>query len=580
MKRLQYWLLLCSLLFFIGGVQAQKIANILQPVNFSDVYVGGELQQRGMKNFDRLEDDIYYPENVFPLVPHPTSAGWPGDKEGRTILALVLDAQAMHRTPKYLLQMIDMIPSKVNTQGYLGPIMKDSIMEQQLSGHGWFLRALCEYYLWKKDPKVKKYILTIVQNLAYPTMGYHKLYPINSDGRVQNAGGMAGSTQNTVGKWMLSSDIGCDFIFMDGVIQSYELFPSTKTKELVEEMITRFLQMDLEKIQAQTHATLTALRGILRYYNITKQAYLLKEVQKRYDLYRQIGMTENYENFNWFDRPLWTEPCAIVDSYMVAMQLWQYTQNPSYLEDAQHIYYNAICHTQRANGGFGCDNCPGPVENDLKVHAEEAFWCCTMRGGEGLSRAVSYSYFVSPGNVYITSYNTGKVVIRQKKGQFTMEQKTQYPFDGQVELSVLDADLKAPIHLKLFALSWMRNYKVQINNTPVHYSLSNGFIDIKYIPKVGDKINLSFELISQIEPMINKKYNRLDYCTLRYGPLILGSEDASPLLINQNDRITKKSTEEFSIEGKSVVLSPVYHLLNPRVTQPGYKKQILFKISQ
>lgn len=580
MEKLQCRVLFCLLLLVAGGLHAQKRFAIPQPVSFSDIFIGGELQQRGMKNFDRLEEDVYYPENVFPLVPHPTSAGWPGDKEGRTILALVLDAQAMHRTPKYLSQMIDLIPSKVNAQGYLGPIMKDSIMEQQLSGHGWFLRALCEYYLWKKDPNVKKYILTIMQNLAYPTIGFHQFYPISSEGRLKNVGGMAGSTQNVVGKWMLSSDIGCDFIFMDGVIQVYKLFPSPRTKKLVEEMISRFLAMDLEKIQAQTHATLTAVRGLLRYYDITKQPYLLKAAQERYDLYRRIAMTENYENFNWFDRPLWTEPCAIVDSYMVAMQLWQYTQNLSYLEDAQHIYYNAICHTQRSNGGFGCDNCPGPEENDLKVHAEEAFWCCTMRGGEGLSRAVSYSYFVSPGNIYVTSYNQGKVVLKQKNGQFTLEQKTQYPFDGQVELNITQSDLKVPIHLKLFAPSWIRKCKVSINNEPVLYSVNNGFIDIKYTPKIGDKINLSFDLITQIEPMINKKYNRPDYCSLRYGPLILGSEDVSSLLINQNDRIIKKSNTEFSIAGKSVLLSPVYHLLSPRITQSGYKKQILFKINQ
>src|SRR5690606_30673683 len=102
--------------------------------------------------------------------------------------------------------------------------------------------------------------------------------------------------------WLLSSDIGCDFIFMDGVIHAYSLFPDPEVKALVEEMIQRFLQMDLVGIKAQTHATLTALRGLLRYYSLTGESYLLEEVVERYDLYHGQAITENFENFNWFGR--------------------------------------------------------------------------------------------------------------------------------------------------------------------------------------------------------------------------------------------------------------------------------------
>jgi uncharacterized protein len=370
----------------ISPCSAQK-RDPLTPVPFSAITVRGEMETRALRNYDRLESDIYRPEMVFPLKHNAVSQGWPGDYEGRVILGLTLQAQATHRTPRYLSEIISLIPQKVNEKGYLGPVMKDSILEQQLSGHGWFLRGLCEYYLWKKDPKVKGYIQNIITNLALPTRGAHLIYPIDPASRNKATGGAIGTTESAIGKWKLSSDIGCDFIFMDGVIQAYSLFPSAALKSLVEEMIARFLQMDLEAISAQTHASLTALRGLIRYYNSTKQPYLLQEVQKRYQLYRTAAMTADYENFNWFGRPQWTEPCAIIDSYMLAVQLWNLTGNALYLEDAHHIYYNAIANTQRSNGGFGLSNCPGPKENVLKVadkaSGNEAYWCCTMRGGEG-----------------------------------------------------------------------------------------------------------------------------------------------------------------------------------------------------
>ncbi len=381
------------------------------PVAFQQITIQDELLKRSMKNFDRLETDIYQPQHIFSDT-HPTvSLDWPGDYEGRTILALVLQAQATHREPAYLDEMMQMLPLKFNSKGYIGAVQGDTINEQQLSGHGWLLRGLCEYYIWKKDEKVKKYILDIIQNLALPTTGHHKNYPILPEERKANVGEMSGTSQNVINNWLLSSDIGCDFVFLDGLVQAYGLFPVPGLKSLIEEMTARFLQIDLVAIKAQTHATLTGLRALLRYDEITGDTAFLKEVISRYQTYREQGITENYENFNWFCRPEWSEPCAIIDSYVLAVQLWQKTGNPAYLEDAHHIYYNALCHTQRDNGGFGCDNCPGPVDLELKVKEFEAYWCCTMRGGEGLARAIQYNYFTKGDNLYIPFFQESTASI-------------------------------------------------------------------------------------------------------------------------------------------------------------------------
>jgi uncharacterized protein len=196
------------------------------PIPFRKITMQDELLKRSMRNFDRLETDIYQPQNIF-SDKHPTiSLDWPGDFEGRTILALVLQAQATHREPVYLGEIMRQIPLKLNKKGYFGALQGDTINEQQLSGHGWLLRGLCEYYLWKKDEKVKKYIQDIILNLALPTRGHHKDYPIMPEERRANVGQMSGTTQNVINGWLLSSDIGCDFIFLDGVVQAYTLFPT------------------------------------------------------------------------------------------------------------------------------------------------------------------------------------------------------------------------------------------------------------------------------------------------------------------------------------------------------------------
>lgn len=574
----RYLLALPLLAFFVSCKTQPEVTVALKPVEFSQVRMSGELYQRAMKNFDRLETEIYYPENVFPEHHHPTSAGWPGDKEGRTILGLVMEAQATHRTPKYLDEMIRILPEKLNKEGYLGPVQGDTIDEQQLSGHGWLLRGLCEYYLWKKDPKVKTYIEGIIQNLALPTAGHHRNYPINPEERIAGTGEMAGTSANVINGWKLSTDVGCDFIFMDGVVQAYALFPSDSVKNLIDEMISRFFEMDLVGIKAQTHATLTGLRAVLRYYELTGDKSLLAEVQKRYSLYREQAVSENYENFNWFERPEWTEPCAIVDSYLLAVQLWQYTQSPRYIEDAQLIYYNALGHTQRGNGGFGCDNCPGPVDNFLSVKADEAFWCCTMRGGEGWGRAVEYSYFQKGDTLFIPAFYENSASFKLSGGAIAITQRTDYPFDNKVTLQIDSLKNPSNLSLRFFVPAWIQNPEVSINHEKTKITEKNGFIAVSGEFKTGDVVEYSFLFKSGVEGVTNMAHSKSDGIRMFYGPLLLGHKGEPEITVPEKAAIEKVGRNSFRIQGTDINLSPVYHLMDSTVCQSsGYRKQILFK---
>ena len=559
---------------------AQLNAPAIKPVDYSAITIGGELKTRAMKNYDRLESDIYTPDKVFPIRHESTSEGWPGDYEGRVILGLTLEAQATHREPKYLSEMIAIIPSKLNAKGYLGPVMTDSIVEQQLSGHGWFLRGLCEYYEWKKDPRVKVYIQDIINNLAIPTLGYHKTYPIDPAQRNKKIGAAAGSTVSAIGNWKLSSDIGCDFIFLDGIVHAYKLFPSAQLKNLVEEMIARFLQVDLIAINAQTHATLSALRGMLRYYAIEKQPMLLVEAEKRYLLYKTTAMTANYENFNWFDRPEWTEPCAIVDSYLTAVQLWQFTGNPIYLEDAHHIYYNGLANTQRANGGFGLSNCPGATDNTLRVIADEAYWCCTMRGGEGMAKAVQYNYFTGENKLVVPFFNNSDVELIVKQKKIILRQFSEYPFEGKVEFEVIRSDNSSDVEIQLFSPSWSGDAAVTIDGKPIAFKKQNGFITFSSPLVKGSRISYSFPLKAGEENMVNTKYAKPGVKTVYYGPLLLGYNGKGEISLNKSD-VPVRSGKEWRIRNNEITLTPVYHLMDSSVNKKsGYHKQVLFPVEK
>lgn len=474
----------------------------------------GDLWTRLQRNFDRLEEEKYRPENVFQR--EKEAGNWPGDTEGRTVLAVVLLAQATGRAPRYLDEILARWPAEVNARGYFGDIWPaDTISEQQLSGHGWVLRALSELERWRPGGPARALAAPIIENLILPTAGQHRRYPLDPAVR-KTAGEFSGTHLGRVGRWLLSTDVGCDFICLDGVVDAYDVFRDERLRPIVEEMIGRFLELDLVAVKAQTHATLTACRALLRWSVISGDDALVRAVAERYALYTERAWTEHYANFNWFGRPEWTEPCAIVDSLMVALELWRRTQETRYLEDAQRIYFNALAHAQRANGGFGCDNCPGADgEDDVFFKVYEAHWCCTMRGGEGLSRLAQSCGAIAAGEWRLPFGLAGEVNF----GGCRVTIESDYPREFSLTIRAHGTPGENFRTLALFVPSWVKSLRYG-NGSALASDVVGGWLRLP-ITRGDESWTIRGELVSSRRPVLNPLAARKPRVVRQRGPLLL-----------------------------------------------------------
>ncbi|MEM9185112.1 MAG: beta-L-arabinofuranosidase domain-containing protein [Planctomycetota bacterium] len=555
----------------VGGASGVRGAsgNWEPPVvtPFANQTPRGELAKRLAASFRRLEETKYRPENVF--LTNAQSNYWPGDTEGRTVLALSLLSQASHRPPRHLDEILRRTPERLNSMGYFGDIAPEGLVdEQQLSSHGWVLRGLCEHYEWSRSEATAQMIRRMIDNLVLPTAGSHRRYPIDPDQR-RHGGSYSGSRRNKVTDgWVLSTDIGCAFIFMDGVIHAYTLFPSPELKAVVEEMIDRLLDIDLLAIKAQTHATLTGLRGLLRYHACTGDKSLLKAAVSRFALYKSYGMTENYENLNWFGRPTHTEPCAVVDSYLVAAQLWQATGDAVYLEDAHHIYYNGLAAAQRSNGGFGCNTCLGAADGVLRQKVFEAHWCCTMRGAEGLARAAQYGYFTRGDQVLVTSYANSKTAFQLPAGELVVEQTTDYPTGNSSRFTVVSEGLQKNVRFAFFVPVFTEFEGLFHNGAPLPVDHDNGFVEVELEPDAGDEIEVRLRPVVRLAPTINKSFSK-GRQTVRYGPLLLGVVDADGHAGPPVDASTVRHRGGREFVAGGVAMRSLYRLLSPDLQKTG-----------
>ena len=387
----------------------------------------GELAARLERQIARLESDMYMPPLVFESQSIDT---WPGDWEGRAMLSQTLTAMATGREPAALDAAMAGLAKRLNGNGFLGrKLPHPEADEQQLSGHGWLLRALCSYYEYRKSDITLFLIEGVVMNLFLPLRETYREYP--TDPTLRTGGGAeSGHVFATSGKWHLSTDTGCAYIPLDGLTHAYCIYPDSPLKrqlgEMIEEMIEKFLSLDPVGMKLQTHATLTATRGILRMYFETGKEDYLAAAARIFDQYLAHGMTLNYENQNWFGRPEWTEPCAVVDSFMVASQLYLATGDEKYLPVINRILYNGMLRTQRSNGGFGCDTCA--TDGVLGAHGFEAWWCCSMRGGEGLSACARYAYIIGENKIIVPYMTESEADLTVSGKKVHVSCKTEYPY--------------------------------------------------------------------------------------------------------------------------------------------------------
>jgi len=562
-------LLSLSILTSVMAGQDKKVETI----GLDNIKIQGDLQKRILRNFDRLESQRFQPiEGVGCF--RESKYSWPGDMEGRTILSLALLQQAVDRKAIYLQKTLDMLPERLNDKGFFGQDFAPQCDEQQLSGHGWYLRGLCEFYLDTRDPKTKKKIQHVINNLVVPTKGKHKLYPIDPDKRDKDHGSYSGTVVEEQGVWRLSSDIGCDYIFMDGVIQAAEVLNRNDLYPIIDEMVNRFLEIDLVAIKAQTHATLTALRGLIRYARVADRKDLIPEAEKRFHLYIREASTENHMNYNWFGRPTHTEPCAFIDAFMVATQLWQMTGKTDYLEEAHKIYYNGICHAQRANGGFGLNECSGSEDGFLKMKAPEALWCCTMRGSEGLFRASEYSFMHSGDTLIMPFFNDAQI----KFGDGTFNVKTEYPYEGAVKITVVKAPHKG-IAISLFKPSWSGPAAVTLNDKAQDVTEKDSFIIFDGRLRSGDTLVYTFSQQPYLAPTQNEN-TIAGYQKIYQGPLILAAQ------VKNNKELFLPTEPKFSWDADKnrakskdgqITVCPITDVIDWNYSRDSYIRQILWK---
>lgn len=386
-------------------------------------------EQNQKINAERLTQPPYTLATLY----QPEGYEWPGDFEGRLLLALACHAEMSEKPMPSLPKLLDYLRKKVGNQGYFGkPFNPEKIDEQQLAGHSGYLRGLLAYQKLYHDQVSYALLRQAIETLYLPALSHYQSYPKKRG--LPSGGAAIGSLAQNEQGWLLSSDVGCAFVPLDGLASTYQFTHDERLKPFLEQAIGVFLSLDPLALQMQTHATLTALRGLLTFYETTKEERYLQAVKEGFDLYQKKGMTATYENYNWFGREndrIWTEPCAVVDSFLLASRLYRLTGQENYRQLARRIFYNGLQFCLRPNGGAGPNTCVDEKSPFLSVSLYEAYWCCTMCYAEGLLCANRYGNLLGLGEDENSAHQEGN---RYFAGDHLLVEDSHHVFPDELPL--------------------------------------------------------------------------------------------------------------------------------------------------
>lgn len=340
------------------------------------------IEEHYAKSLARLTDDFYALDRVYKEYGGEKGYDWPGDYEGRYLLALVCLEKVTGRKIPRLQEFMVMLDGKLNEKGYFGLIDTSIADEQALFGHNWVLRGLLKYYEVYGDKTALEKAKRVVDNFYMVFAPAYEYYPETPR---EKLGGTAGNVLKEENGWKLSTDVGAAFAPIDGLAHYYAITKDENVLRLLNKLIATFMRLDKQVLRLQTHTTLTVARGIFTLYQATEDTKYYDMAKEIYDLYLNVAFTYTYENYNWFtQKDSWTEPCAVVDSLILALSFYRETGEKEFKTLARRIWFNGLRFAHRDNGGAGTASCVHASNNKYKMMMYEAHFCCTMRYCEGL----------------------------------------------------------------------------------------------------------------------------------------------------------------------------------------------------
>ena len=295
-------------------------------------------------------------------------------------------------------------------------------------------------------------------------------------------------------------------------------------------------------------------------------------VSKKLYITGGIGATNNGEafgeNYQLPNMSAYCETCAAIGNVYVNYRMFLLHGDAKYYDVLERTLYNGLISgvSLEGNGFFY----PNPLESTGQ-HERKAWFgcaCCPSNICRFIPSVPGYVYAVKDNALYVNLFMPNTMTQKVAGKAVTLTQKTGYPYDGDIEISIDKTALKKEMALKVRIPGWVRGdvvpsdlysyvdgkhpgYSVTVNGVPVESALEQGYFTVTRKWKKGDKVVVHFDL----EPRVVKAHAEVKAdvgrIAVERGPVVYCAEwpdnpgfSVRSVLMNQEPQFTVKHSDE------------------------------------
>ena len=305
-------------------------------------------------------------------------------------------------------------------------------------------------------------------------------------------------------------------------------------------------------------------------------------VGRKYYLTGGVGARHQGEAFGAdYELPnltAYNETCAAISMVYLFERMFLLHGDAQFIDCLERTLYNGVISGMSVDGGKFFY--PNPLSSDghYRFNADNTMtrqpWfgcaCCPSNLCRFIPSMPGYVYGVRDNNLYVNLFAANTATIQVNGKDVTLEETTNYPWEGEISIKVLKNKAKAfnmliripgwvqnevvPSDLYSFSDDIFSTYEVSVNGQRVDGELENGYLVINRNWKKGDVVSIHFDMPVRTvvaNPRVADDRGRI---AVERGPLVYCAEWADNEGINPHHLLLPRQPK-FEVV-------PAYSILN------------------
>ena len=291
-------------------------------------------------------------------------------------------------------------------------------------------------------------------------------------------------------------------------------------------------------------------------------------VGKKYYITGGVGATASGEafgaNYELPNMSAYCETCAAIAQVYLNYRLFLLHGDSKYYDALERSLYNGVISGISIDGGKFFY--PNPLQS-IGQHQRQPWFgcaCCPSNAARFIPSLPQYIYAVKDNSLYINLFNSNTVNVQVGKKKVTLQQETNYPWDGDITLNIAGGAGKYALNIRI--PGWVKGevvpsnlytytdgkrlgYTVKVNGEAVESPLQQGYFVIDRTWKKGDKVEIHFDMEPRTVRANGQVAADKGRVAVERGPIVYCAEwpdnkcDVLSVLINQEPKFTLGNKE-------------------------------------